>query len=151
MRSCNFLCDSLHPKIQRPISHRFCDVAFTVNFLRNGPPVYFKIPLHKWLRTRAWVRKPRRAAGHAHAKVYTKHSTELCKTFLLSSYSKCSAAHPNIAIWGNMSVIHKQNLAGMFLKTLYTVAHLYGTQIHGQPVLKVGLFRGSARLKGWPI
>ena len=50
--------------------------------------------------------------------VICPHTTELCKNTpakFLESHSKCSAEHPKIALWRNISASHSQNLAWMIL------------------------------------
>ena len=56
----------------------------------------------------------------------TISNTKLCKNIpakFCESLSKCSAAHPKIALWSNISACHSQNPSGMFLQ--YSVFSIF--------------------------
>ena len=60
--------------------------------------------------------------------------------------SKCSIAHPKIALWRNISSGHSQNLGGMFLR--YWLCTPFNKKLAEQPLLKARNLRQNLKMDG---
>ena len=73
---------------------------------------------------------------------------ELCKnipTKFRESLSKCSAAHPKIALWHNISASYSPNLAGMFLH--YSVLYKWSDDREGGGAARISIaFRKASSI-----
>ena len=91
-----------------------------------SPQFQFAVKTRNTRRTR----REKRPSGQPALKSYWTASTlntELCINIpakFWESLSKCSAAHPNMALWRNVSASHARNLAGFTLPNEYYWNHM---------------------------